>query len=120
MEAVNPVGIYDAGVTVVISPAGLAAPPPVSGGRRLHATICTTEAGHKRACAVRTVIGSFPPLAAGAAATLERGAVTYAVGRATARYGKLTLTRRRQIPAGSYILVLRRPRRAMFVPVAVR
>jgi Fibronectin type III domain len=80
VQATNPVGIYSASVTVAILPATLGAAPPVSGGRRVRATICTTEAGHKPACAVRTLTGSFPPLEAGAAATLVRGAVTYAVG----------------------------------------
>jgi hypothetical protein len=120
VQATNPVGIYSASATIAIAPATFGAPAPGSGGRRVHATICTTEAGRKRVCAVGTLTGSFPPLEAGAAATLVRGTVTYAVGRASAGYRELTLTRRRRLPAVSSTLILRRPRRAMFVPVTVR
>lgn len=72
------------------------------------------------ACAVRMLTGSFPPLEASAAATLVRGTATYAIGCARADYRELTLTRRREILAGGYTLVLRRPRRAFFVPVVFR
>ena len=120
VQATNPVGIYSASVTVRVSAATLGAPAPVSRGRRVRATICTTRAGHKPACAVRTLTGTFPPLEASAAATLVRGTVTYAVGRASADYRELTLTRRRQVATGSYTLILRRPRRAIFVPVVYR
>ncbi len=120
VQATNPVGIYSASVTVVISPLTRGAVPPAAGGRRVRATVCSTWADQRPACAVRAVIGSFPPLGAGAAATLVRGTVTYAAGRASAHYGKLTLSRRRQIPAGSYTLILRRPQRVIIVPVTVR
>jgi hypothetical protein len=94
----------------------------MSGGRQVRATICTGPAGRTPtpACSVRTLIGTFPPLAASGAATLVRGTVTFAAGRATADYGKLTLTRRRAIPAGSYTLILRGAHRAIFVPVTVQ
>jgi hypothetical protein len=120
VQATNPVGIYSATVTVAISSATLGAAPPESGGRSLQATICTIRAGHATACAVRTLIATFPPLAARATATLVRGSVTYALGGATAHYGKLTLSRQRPIPAGSYKLILRLAHDAMFVPVTVR
>ncbi len=120
VQATNPVGIYSASVTVAIRSATLAAPPPASGARRVHATICATRAAHKPACAVRTLTGTFPPLQASAAATLARGNVTYAIGRAGADYRELTLTPRHQIAAGNYTLILRRPRRAIFVPVVLR
>ncbi len=120
VQASNPVGVYDASVTVAISSVTRGAAPPMSGGRRMRTTICTARAGHKPACAVRTLIGTFPPLGAGAAATLERGTVTYAAGRASAHYGTLTLSRRREIPAGSYTLILRRGHHAIFVAVTVR
>ncbi len=97
-QAAIPVGIYDASVTVAISSLPRGAAPPVPGERCVRATICTTRARHKPVCAVRALIGTFPPLGASATARLVRGTVTYAAGRASAHYGKLTLTRRRQLP----------------------
>jgi hypothetical protein len=119
VQATKPVGIYSASVTIAIAPATLGAPAPVSAGRRVRATICTTEAGHQPACAVRTLLGTFPPLEASAAATLVRGTVIYAVGRATARYGKLTLSRQSVIPAGSDTLILRAAHDVILVPVTM-
>ncbi len=120
VQATNPVGIYSASVTVTISPATLGAAPPAPGGRQLRATICATPAGHQPVCAVRTLTGPLPPLDASAAATLLRGTVTYAVGRATAGYSTLTLSGQRPIPAGSYTLILRYGHHAIIVPVTIR
>ena len=120
MQAANPVGTYDASVTVVIAPATLGAGPPPPGGRQLRATICTTPAGHHRACAVRTLTGTFPPLGTSAAATLLRGTVTYAAGRATAGYRTLTLTGPGPVPAGNYTLILRHGHHAIIVPVTIQ
>ena len=120
VQAVNPVGIYDATVTVVIAPATLGAGPPPPGGRQLPATICTTPAGHQPACAVRTLTGTFPPLGTSAAATLLRGTVTYAAGRVTAGYCTLTLSGQRPVPAGSYTLILRHGHHAIIIPVTIR
>jgi hypothetical protein len=120
VQAANPVGTYDASVTVVIAPATLGAGPPPPGGRQLPATICTTPAGHQPACAVRTLTGTFPPLRTDAAATLLRGTVTYAAGRATAGYRTLTFTAQRPVPAGSYTLILRHGHHAIIVPVTIR
>ncbi len=114
VQADNPVGLVYDTVTVTISPA------TVGGEWQLRATFCTTPAGHEPACAVRTLTGTFPPLSASAAATLVRGTVTYAAGRVTANYGKLTFRCRREIPAGSYTLILRRGHHAITVPVTIR
>lgn len=119
VQASNPVGIYDATVTVAISSATLGVTPPASGRRSLQATICTIRAGIATACLVRTLTATFPPLAARATATLVHGTVTYALGSATAHYAKLTLSRQRPIPAGSYKLILRLAHDALFVPVTV-
>jgi len=120
VQAANPVGTYDATVTVVIAPATLGAGPPPPGGRQLPATICTTPAGHQPACAARTLTGPFPPLGTSAAATLLRGTVTYASGRAAAGYRTLTLSGQRPVPAGSYTLILRHGHHAIIVPVTIR
>ncbi len=118
VQAANPVGIDDASITVAIS-ATLGAGPPGPGGRQLRATICTRPAGHRPVCAVRTLTGSFPPLRASAAATLVHGAVTYAAGRVSPGYRKLTFTRWREIPAGGYTLILRYRHHAIIVPVTI-
>jgi large repetitive protein len=120
VEAINPVGIDDATTTVVISLATRGAAPPTSSGRHLHATICTTADGHDPTCTTRTLLGSFPQLAARVTATLVRGTVIYAVGHVTAHYGQLTFSRLRPIPSASYTLVLRRAHHVTFLPVTLR
>jgi hypothetical protein len=120
VRANNGLNYVDTTATVVISPATLGAAPPLLGGRRLHATVCATRAGQVSACAVRTLIGTFPPLDTSAAAALVRGTMTYAAGRASAHYRKVTLSRRRAIPAGSYTLIVRRAHDVIFVPVTVQ
>jgi hypothetical protein len=121
VQAANPVGIYDASVPVTIS-AQLGAPPPK--GRHVQATICPRPPKHGKdkppVCRRRTLIGTFPPLRATAKATLVRGGVIYATGRVGAHYRGLILYRRRIIPAGKYKLIIRRPHRAIFVPVVLR
>jgi Fibronectin type III domain len=124
VEAVNPVGIYYASVPVTISPATLGGPPPKVKGRRVHARICPRHPKHGKgkpaACSHRTLIGTFPPLRAKATATLVRGRVIYATGHVSAHYHELTLRRRRNIHAGRYTLILRRPHHAIFVAVVLR
>lgn len=119
VQAANAVGTYDASVTVTITSGTLTAKRPVSSGRRVHAIVCG-RADEVPACAVRALIGSFPPLGTSAAATLRRGTVTYAVGRTAAHYGELTLSGRRMITAGRYMLILQRAHDAIFVPVTVQ
>lgn len=122
VQAISDVGIYQATVPVTISPANLrlGAQPLGTGWRRhVNATICTRPPGKASACASLTLSGTFLPLGANTQVLLARGTVTYAVGRATARYGKLTLQRRRQIPAGRYTLILRRGDHAIILPVTV-
>jgi hypothetical protein len=124
VEAVNPVGIYDATVTVTISAALLGAPPPNTRPRAVHATVCPTPAKNQKdktpACTDRTLIGTFPTLDTNARATLVRDKVIYAAGHVNANYSKLILRRRRDILADSYTLVLRHARDAIFVAVEIQ
>jgi Fibronectin type III domain len=121
VQAVNPVGIYDASVPVTIS-AKLGAPPPK--GRQVHATVCPgpPKQGKNRPplCRSRTLTGTFPPLSASATASLVHRGVTYATGHLSAHYHNLILYRQRTIPPGNYKLIVRRPHGAIFVPVVLR
>jgi hypothetical protein len=124
VQAVNPVGIYGATVSVTITPAKLGAPPPTAKDQRVDATICPTLANGKHnqtACHPRTLIGDFPPLNTDATATLAGGTVIYATGHVSPDYHNLTLQqRRRNIPDGRYTLILRRTHYAIFVLVLLR
>ncbi|MGH2884198.1 MAG: hypothetical protein ACRDPA_16150, partial [Solirubrobacteraceae bacterium] len=94
------------------------------GARPVHATICSRSAASRNhtsaGCASRTLIGVFPSRAANAKAMLTRGTVVYAVGRATSRYRKVILYRRRRLTAGPYTAILRTTHRTMIVSIVLR
>jgi hypothetical protein len=123
VRADNHVGIDYATVPVTISPATLGGPPAAGTGRRLNARICTSSPKRRKqtpVCFARTLIGTFPPLATNATATLVRGSIIYAAGHATARYRKLSFYRRLRLPAGQYTLILRHRHRAIIAAVVLR
>ncbi len=80
-----------------------AAAPPAATKAELRVSVCRTVKAHRR-CATRRVIGATLPGSA-ASASLIRGAVVYATG--SVRAGRLVLSARRAVPAGSYTLKLR-------------